>query len=184
MFGWPTSPISSYQSLWDVITGMLLQGRTRDVVVWFFWSNLCERKCSCLVGGLCTTNGLLNTVFKVCVFPLINTVKSHKDDHSWSENTNYTILPLDYRNQESTQIPGFCNPMVKWYNWHFLWSKIEPHTDWTFVTTGLYFLLPIILINLQVLGDSGGMIALWLNRVYLETLDLNPRISIFDQRKS
>ncbi len=44
------------------------------------------------------------------------------------ENPSYTILPLDYRNQESAQIPGFCNPMVKWCNWDFLWSKIEPHT--------------------------------------------------------
>jgi hypothetical protein len=28
-----------------------------------------------------------------------------------------TILPLDSRNQESAQIPGFWNPMVKWCNW-------------------------------------------------------------------
>ena len=27
-----------------------------------------------------------------------------------------TILPLDSRNQESAQIPGFWNPMVKWCN--------------------------------------------------------------------
>ncbi len=26
------------------------------------------------------------------------------------------------RNQESAQIPGFWNPMVKWCNWDFLWS--------------------------------------------------------------
>jgi hypothetical protein len=30
------------------------------------------------------------------------------------ENPNCTILPLDSRNQESEQIPGFWNPMVKW----------------------------------------------------------------------
>jgi hypothetical protein len=52
------------------------------------------------------------------------------------------------------------------------------------VTTGLYLLLPVMLINLQVLDGSGGMIVLWLNRVYLETRELNPRVSIFDQRKS
>jgi hypothetical protein len=39
-------------------------------------------------------------------------------------------------------------------------------------------------INLQVLADSGGMIILWLNRVFLEIRELNPRSSIFDQRKS
>jgi hypothetical protein len=39
-------------------------------------------------------------------------------------------------------------------------------------------------INLQVLAGSGGMIVLWLNRVYLETRELNPWGSIFDQRKS
>ncbi len=44
------------------------------------------------------------------------------------ENPSCTILPLDSRNQESAQIPGFWNPMVKWCNWDFLWSKIEPHT--------------------------------------------------------
>jgi hypothetical protein len=55
------------------------------------------------------------------------------------------------------------------------------------VPTGLYFLLPVMRINLQVLTGSGGMIVLWLcdrlNRVYLETRELNPRSSIFDQRK-
>jgi hypothetical protein len=52
------------------------------------------------------------------------------------------------------------------------------------VPTGLYLLLPVMRINLQVLSGSGGMIVLWLNRVYLETRELNPRGSIFDQRKS
>jgi hypothetical protein len=52
------------------------------------------------------------------------------------------------------------------------------------VSTGLYLLLPVMRINLQVLAGSGGMIVLWFNRVYLETLELNPRTSIFDQRKS
>ncbi len=46
------------------------------------------------------------------------------------------------------------------------------------VPTGLYFLLPVMSINLQVLAGSGGMIVLWLNRVYLETRELNPRSSI------
>jgi hypothetical protein len=41
-----------------------------------------------------------------------------------------------------------------------------------------------MLINLKVLAGSGGMIVLLLNRVYLETRELNPRSSIFDQRKS
>ncbi len=33
MFGWQPSPLSSYQCFWDVITGLLLQDRTRDAVV-------------------------------------------------------------------------------------------------------------------------------------------------------
>ncbi len=32
----------------------------------------------------------------------------------------------------SGQIPGFWNPMVKWFNWDFLWSKIELHTGLDF----------------------------------------------------
>ncbi len=39
---------------------------------------------------------------------------------SSAENPNRTILLLDSRNQESAQIPGFRNPMVKWCNWDFL----------------------------------------------------------------
>ncbi len=39
-------------------------------------------------------------------------------------------------------------------------------------------------ITLEVLTGLGGMIVLWLNRVYLETRELNPRSSIIDQRKS
>ena len=52
MFGSQPSPLASYQCFWDVITGLLLQGRTRDAVVWFYWSNLYEHKCTCLVGGV------------------------------------------------------------------------------------------------------------------------------------
>jgi hypothetical protein len=63
-------------------------------------------------------------------------------------------------------------------------QKSSPTRDWAFVPTGLYFLLPVMSINLQALDGSGGMIVLWLNRVYLETRELNPRSSIFDQRKS
>jgi hypothetical protein len=62
--------------------------------------------------------------------------------------------------------------------------KSSPTRGWPSVPTGLYFLLPVMLINLQVLAGSGGMIVLWLNRVYLETRELNPWSSIFDQRKS
>jgi hypothetical protein len=36
------------------------------------------------------------------------------------ENPNYTILPLDSGNQESEQIPGFWNPIIKWCDWDFL----------------------------------------------------------------
>jgi hypothetical protein len=36
------------------------------------------------------------------------------------ENPNSTTLPLDSKNQESAQIPGFWHPMVKWCNWDFL----------------------------------------------------------------
>ena len=49
-----------------------------------FLANLCERKCTCPVGGLCTTNGLLNTVLKVCVFPLLNVLRNHTKITSWS----------------------------------------------------------------------------------------------------
>ncbi len=41
------------------------------------------------------------------------------------------------------------------------------------VPPGLYLLLPFMRINLQVLAGSGGMIVLWLNRVYLETRELS-----------
>jgi hypothetical protein len=51
--------------------------RTWDTVVWFIWPSLYELKCTCLVGGLYTSNGLLNTVLKVCVFPLVNAVRNH-----------------------------------------------------------------------------------------------------------
>jgi hypothetical protein len=40
----------------------------KSPVVWFFWPKLCERKWTCLVGRLYITNGLLSTIFKVCVF--------------------------------------------------------------------------------------------------------------------
>ncbi len=36
------------------------------------------------------------------------------------EKSHYTILPLESRNQESAQIPGFWIPMVKWCNGIFL----------------------------------------------------------------
>ena len=73
--------------------------------------------------------------------------------------------------------------MVKWCNGIFSDQKSSPTRGWAFVPTGLYFLLPVMRINLQALDGSGGMIVLWLNRVYLETRELNPRSSIFDQRK-
>jgi hypothetical protein len=37
-------------------------------------------------------------------------------------------------------------------------QKSSPTRGWAFVPTGLYFLLPVIRINLQVLVGSGGMI--------------------------
>jgi hypothetical protein len=36
------------------------------------------------------------------------------------EKSQYTILPLESRNQESAQIPGFWIPMVKWCTGIFL----------------------------------------------------------------
>jgi hypothetical protein len=36
------------------------------------------------------------------------------------EKSHYTILPLESRNQDSAQIPGFWIPMVKWCNGIFL----------------------------------------------------------------
>ena len=58
------------------------------------------------------------------------------------------------------QIPGFWNPMVKWCNGIFSDQKSSPTRGWAFVPTGLYFLLPVMRINLQVLAGSGGMIVL------------------------
>jgi hypothetical protein len=37
-------------------------------------------------------------------------------------------------------------------------QKSSPTRGWAFVPTGLYFLLPVMRINLQVLAGSGGMI--------------------------
>ncbi len=53
VFGWQPSPLVSYKCFWDLITGILLEDWTRDVVVWFWWSKMCEHKCTCLVRGLC-----------------------------------------------------------------------------------------------------------------------------------
>ena len=53
------------------------------------------------------------------------------------EKPHCTIfLPLDSRNQESTQIPGFCNPMVKIVQW-----------DFSLITWGLY---AYYLLNVEV----------------------------------
>jgi hypothetical protein len=51
------------------------------------------------------------------------------------------------------------NPMAKNGAMGFFCDhKSSPTRGWAFVPTGLYFLLPVIRINLQVLADSGGMI--------------------------
>ena len=49
---------SSYQRFWDLITEILLQGWTRDTVVWFCCPKLCEHQYTCqsLVGGLYIVN--------------------------------------------------------------------------------------------------------------------------------
>jgi hypothetical protein len=85
--------------------------------------------------------------------------------------------------QESAQIPGFWNPMVNGATGIFSDQKSSPTRGWVCAHRAI-FLLPVMRINLQVLDVSGGMIVLWLNRVYLETRELNPRSSIFYQRKS
>ena len=65
--------------------------------------------------------------------PLLNT-------WHWSEkNPIAPFLKLDYRNQESAH-------------------KSSPTRGWAFVPTGIYFLLPVMHISLQVLAGSGGMI--------------------------
>jgi hypothetical protein len=48
--------------------------------------------------------------------------------------------------------------MVKWCMGFFSDQKSSPTRGWPFVPTGIYFLLPVMPINLQVLGGSGGMI--------------------------
>jgi hypothetical protein len=40
----------------------------------------------------------------------------------------------------------------------FSYHKSRPTQGWAFVPTGLYFLLPVMRINLQVQACSGGMI--------------------------
>ncbi len=89
------------------------------------------------------------------------------------ENPNCTILPLDSRNQESAQIPGFWNPMVKWCNWDvqipgfwnpmvkwcnwdFLWSKIEPHTGLGFCDHRVILFTPG---HAHQLASSGSLIS-------------------------
>ncbi len=43
---------------------MMVQDRTRDDVVWFYWSKLCEHKCTCPVGGLFKSNDIVSTILK------------------------------------------------------------------------------------------------------------------------
>jgi hypothetical protein len=66
---------------------------------------------------------------------------------------------------------------IQWYDGSigiFSDQKSSPTRVWDFVTTGLYFLLPVMHINLQVLADSGGMIVLWLNRVIFGDTGIEP----------
>jgi hypothetical protein len=70
-----------------------------------------------------STSGCLHIDFRVFYFyRIIGKLTSflHIQKFMIRENPNFTILPLDSRNQESAQIPGFWNPMVKWCNWDFL----------------------------------------------------------------
>jgi hypothetical protein len=62
-----TGPLDSYQCFWDLITGTFMQDRTIDAAVRWYRPKLCERKRICPVGRLCIPNGLLSTIFKVCV---------------------------------------------------------------------------------------------------------------------
>ncbi len=79
MFGWQTSPLTSYQFFRDVITGMLFQGRTRDTVVWFCWPNLCEHKFTCLVGGVHNQWSFQHCFQSLCLPVPEYCVTSHKD---------------------------------------------------------------------------------------------------------
>jgi hypothetical protein len=58
----------------------------------------------------------------------------------------YTILPLHSRNQESVQIPGFWNPMIKWCHLDFpliknqesaqipgFWNPMVKWCNWDFL---------------------------------------------------
>ena len=76
IFGWQTSPLVSYQYFWDLITGTLFQGRTRDSVVWFCWPKLCERKWTCLVGRLWIVNGLFEYYFQRLCLPVLYAVRN------------------------------------------------------------------------------------------------------------
>ncbi len=136
------------------------------------------------------------------------------------------IAPF-YHLDSRAQIPGFWNPNGKMVQLGFSLIKNRDPRGAGLVPTGLYLLLPVIRINLQVLAGttntvcdrrvnllvyslslhrhsyigfklafassihnkqtsvlagSGGMIVLWLNRVYLETRELNPWGSILSRK--
>ncbi len=80
-----------------------------------------------------------------------------------------TFLPLDCRNQESEQIPGFYDPMVKGTMQFFSDHKSRPTRDWAFCPP----VLSVMYINLQVLSDRWDDLCSCLSRVYLETRELN-----------
>jgi hypothetical protein len=52
----------------------------------------------------------------------------------------------------------FLESNGKKVKWDFSLMRNRPTRGWDYVSTGLFFLLPVILINLQVLPDSDGML--------------------------
>ena len=86
-----------------------------------------------------------------------------------------------------------CPPVYTFYSGHVHqrtspgWNGVmgffsdqnsSPTRDWAFVPTGLYFLLPVMRINLQVLGGSGGMICSLVEPCLFGDTGIEPRSSI------
>jgi hypothetical protein len=69
--------------------------------------------------------------------------------------------------------------MAKIVQWNF---SLIINRGWAFVPTGLYFLLPVMRINLQVLAvklfEWDDFCSGW-SRVYLETRELNPGLDLW-----
>ena len=73
------------------------------------------------------------------------------------EKSHCTIFTIDSSNQESAQnsaMGWFLESIVKMVQWDFSLIINRDPRGWAFVPTGLYFLLPVMSINLEVLVDE------------------------------